>query len=179
MFFAFIFSAGMVGIPAAVVFLVVFAVHKFAKEKPTPGKRPSIGLGLLIGFAAGLIVWLAWLSWGGYYTDAYGQTQGPYRPWQVAACGITMVAATVILGLWTRWTASGPFYTALGATAGFSVAWGMDALPQDETGLSAFGLLLVVMGVGTGLTVVAGLTAAGATIWKNQKGYPRGYDSTH
>lgn len=163
-----IIAAVMIGVPVLVVFLIVFAVHKLAKEVPRSGRRPGIGLGLLLGFVAGLIVWFAWLSWGGYYENAYGQMQGPYRPWQVVACGVTMVAVTVILGLWTRWTASGPFYSALGGTSGFSFAWAMDALPQDETGLSAFGLVMVIIGVGAGLNVVATLTSIGATIWNNR-----------
>ncbi|ALC04712.1 hypothetical protein CDES_01160 [Corynebacterium deserti GIMN1.010] len=157
-------SSIMISIPSSVAFLIIFAVHKRTKEAPqsTTGKRqrPGIGLGMLIGFAAGLIIWLIWLSWGDYYVDSQNQPQGPYRPWQVVSCGATMVAATASLGLWTRWRTSGPFFTALGATAGFSFTWGMDALPHDSTGLSLFGLTLVIIGVGSGLTVTAALTAA-------------------
>lgn len=155
----------MVGMPVLVVFLFAFAVHKFTEEAPRSGRRPGAVLGLLLGFVAGLLVWFAWLSWDLYYTNDLGQTQGPYQPWQVVACGATIVAVTVALGLWTRWTASGPFYVAIGATGGFSLAWGLDALPQDDTGLSGVGLLMVVIGVGAGLNVVAALTSIGATIW--------------
>ncbi|BAU94582.1 hypothetical protein N24_0320 [Corynebacterium suranareeae] len=161
-------AAIMIGVPVLVVFLFVFAVHRLAKEMPRSERRPGAVLGLLLGFAAGVIVWLVWLSWGGYYEDDFGQMQGPYRPWQVVACGVTMVAVTVLLGLWTRWTASGPFYAALGGTSGFSFAWAMDALPQDETGLSAFGLLMVIVGVGMGLNVVAAITSICATMWHNR-----------
>lgn len=162
------FLTVLVGMPVLVVFLFVFAVHKFTEESPRSGRRPGAVLGLLLGFLAGLIVWFAWLSWDLYYTNDLGQIQGPYQPWQVVACGVTMVAVTVILGLWTRWTASGPFYVAIGATGGFSLAWGLDALPQDDTGLSGVGLLMVVTGVGVGLNVVAVLTSIGATIWNNR-----------
>lgn len=122
-------------VPSAFAVCVILLLRALAKEQPSSGRRPGVLLSLMISACAGCAVWWIWLSWGGYYEDIYGQPQGPYRPWQVIACGITMVVLSIVMGLWSRWRYSGPFLVALGASWGFSVAWGIDAFAEDELSL--------------------------------------------
>lgn len=167
--YAFLFTFVVAGVPLGVGFALVALGNRYGSEGARKGRRPGLLLTFLIAIAAGVVVWLSWLTWDSYYLDEQGIQHGPYSPWQVVACGATMVVVTVALGLFSRWPYSGPFAVALGATFGFSMAWGVDALSQDVTGLAGAGLLFLIIGASTGLLVVAAVTAGATAIYNSTK----------
>lgn len=156
---AFVMAFIMATVPLLVPLIFVIIGHRKKKALPRPGHRPGFLLTLLISMTAGLIVWLIWLSWDNYSTDEFGYSHGPYQPWQVVACGTTMVAVTIAIGLYSKWPISGPFLAAIGATWGFSVAWGIDAFSMDDTGQSGVGFIMVLFGVGWSLGLISALVA--------------------
>lgn len=105
---------------------------------------------LLALFAAAM--WFAWLGWDHEYYDVDGVAQGPYRAWQVIGCGLAIAAGTVLAYLRVRGIIA-MLVLASAADIGFAVAWGRDA-SSDETGMWAFGLLVLLVGSGVGLTVL-------------------------
>lgn len=155
-------------VPASLTLLALRRAHRKSAQSAAPGKRPGIPATLLFAVVAGIAIWLIWLSWGDYYTDASGHTQGPYRPWQVIACGLTVVTATAVIGLWTKWPRTGPFAAAIGTLFGFAAAWGTQAFLSDPTGLAGVGMLMLLIGGGIGLGIVAGIVAGARNIT-----YPR------
>src|SRR5205085_2927423 len=87
-----------------------------------------------------------------------GVPQGPYRPWQVTGCGLSVaVAAAASYRVLRMPFAIGPIV--LAADIGFAIPWGVDASSSDETGLWAVGLIMLLVGGGIGLTFVVGMTA--------------------
>ena len=103
-------------------------------------------------------MWFAWLGWDHEYYMVDGVAQGPYRAWQVAGCGLTIVTATVLAYLRVPQTAA-IFVLAGAAAFGFAVPWAMDA-SSDDTGLWVVGLLFLLVGGGAGLAVVLAVTNA-------------------
>lgn len=150
-------SLVMVGVPMAVVIGVLALIHMFTRKNP--GKGLNLPLTFLAASVAGFASWWAWLSWPDYYTNHLGQAQGPYKPWHVIICGLTVVVAVITIGWWSRWRGTGPFMAAYAAVTGFAFAWCYEA-SQDETGLFAFGLLLLLLGTLVGLSIVASIVAA-------------------
>ncbi|GED97821.1 hypothetical protein [Gordonia crocea] len=165
------------GIPALVAAGVVYWLRSV--ERSSPAVAPERGLGTwtaaAVSVLAGVALWFAWLTWGGYYTDASGQTQGPYRPWQVVACALSVGAVTGILGWFTRWRLSGPLVAAIGVVLGFSTVWAVDAGTHDSTGLWGVGYLFLLVGGGIALGLVAVVVVAiRASVAKRRAGlsYP-------
>lgn len=150
-------SVVMVGVPMAVVMGILVLIHMFNRKNP--GKGLNLPLTFLVSLVAGFASWWAWLSWPEYYLNDLGQAQGPYKPWHVIVCGLTVVVAVIAIGWWSRWRGTGPFMAAYGAITGFSFAWCYEA-SQDETGLFAFGFLLLLIGTLVGLSIVASIVAA-------------------
>ncbi len=112
---------------------------------------------VLASFAAAM--WFAWLGWDREYYLVDGVAQGPYRPWQVVGCGLSIAVAAVVAYLVTRgWWAV--FVLAAAGVMGFAVPWTQDAAATDESGLYVVGLVFLVIGGGIGLTVVLAITAA-------------------
>jgi hypothetical protein len=104
-------------------------------------------------------MWLAWLGWDHEYYQVDGVAQGPYRAWQVVGCGLSIAAGSVLayLGIRGVWAI---FVLAAAAVIGFSMPWAMDAASTDSSGLWVVGLLLLLLGGGTGLVVLLAVTAA-------------------
>lgn len=103
--------------------------------------------------------WFAWLGWEtGYRTLPDGSVEGPYSTAQVLACGVTVVMVVVAGCLALRCSRRGSTAVIACATGAFAVAWAREASSQDSAGLWGVGLILVVFGMGAGLTVVAVLT---------------------
>lgn len=113
-----------------------------------PGWAATFVLALLLGAA----IWGAWLGWDRqYYLDpGSGTMQGPYRPVQVVGCGLTFLLVTAVLA--SRWR---PVAVALGTTAGFWIAWTVDAATQDETGLFLVGSMMLMVGLVSGSALAA------------------------
>lgn len=107
-------------------------------------------------------MWFAWLGWDQEYYQVDGVPQGPYRAWQVLGCGMSIAAAAVLAYLWVRsvWAI---FVLAAAADLGFAVPWAVNAASTDDTGLWVVGLLFLLVGGGTGLVVLLGVSAEAAT----------------
>lgn len=112
-------------------------------------------LSALSAFSAAM--WFAWLGWDHQYYLIDGVPQGPYRPWQVVGCALSVAVAAAAAYRFLRMPFAIPPLV-LAADIGFAIPWGVDA-SSDETGLWAVGLVMLVVGGGIGLTFVVGLTA--------------------
>jgi hypothetical protein len=110
-----------------------------------------------VGAAATLATWWLWLGTvKRYEADAVtGATSGPYQPWQVVGCVLTLAVVAVLGGLLTR-----PWIVVVAMTVSFTVAWTVDAAARDDTGLWAVGAILV----GVGTAVGSALCAYGARL---------------
>ncbi|MEH0842110.1 hypothetical protein V6U81_06925 [Micromonospora sp. CPCC 205711] len=108
--------------------------------------------GLLLALAT-VATWWAWLGWDtGYTTDPEtGATSGPYQPWQVAGCVLTLAVVAAVAGWWLR-----PWLVVPVMTLAFTAAWTIRAASTDDSGLWAVGAVLVLVGTGVGVTVVSG-----------------------
>lgn len=125
----------------------------------------------LAAFAAGM--WFAWLGWDHEYYRVEGVAQGPYRPWQVVGCAVSIGIAAVLAYLWTRGTWA-VFLLAAAGVVGFAVPWTRDAAAADDSGLFVVGLLFLLVGGGVVLTTLLAITAtvAGAGRFRTAGGNP-------
>jgi hypothetical protein len=124
----------------------------------TPAQFLVRTLTVLSGLAAfSAAMWFVWLGWDHQYYLVDGVPQGPYRPWQVFCCALSLGVAAAIAYRLLRTPFVIPFVV-LAADIGFAIPWGIDA-SSDETGLWAVGLVMLLIGGGFGLTVIVGLTA--------------------
>lgn len=97
-------------------------------------------------------MWLLWLGWDTQYTvDAQtGNTSGPYEPWQVIGCVLTLVLLAALAG-----TRLSPWLVAPVMTVAFTTAWSWRAASSDDSGLWAVGAVLVLLGMAIGSTLVS------------------------
>lgn len=110
--------------------------------------RVMLTLAALAVVSAG--AWFAFLSWDHEYYEVDGVAQGPYRPWQVIACGAVIVLACTAAFWYLRrvWLLA---VIPVVAVVGFAVPWAAWA-SQDDTGLWVVGLLFLLVGGTMGLT---------------------------
>lgn len=108
-------------------------------------------------FAAAM--WFAWLGWDHEYYEVNGVMQGPYRPWQVIGCGLSVALGALLAQLWVR-SAWGVLVLPPAALLGFAVPWTADAAASDDSGLFIVGLFFLVVGGGFALVTLLGVTAA-------------------
>ncbi|MFF5054735.1 hypothetical protein ACFY1S_16305 [Micromonospora sp. NPDC000663] len=109
-------------------------------------------LGVLFLAAATVGVWLLWLSWDtGYTADAQADaTSGPYAPWQVVGCVLTLVLLAALAG-----TRLSPWLVAPVMTVAFTAAWSWQAASTDDSGLWPVGAGLVLVAMAAGSTLVS------------------------
>ncbi|MEV7327742.1 hypothetical protein [Micromonospora sp. NPDC093244] len=109
-------------------------------------------LGVLFLAAATVGVWLLWLSWDtGYTVDAQTDaTSGPYAPWQVVGCVLTLVLLAALAG-----TRLSPWLVAPVMTVAFTAAWSWRAASTDDSGLWPVGAGLVLVAMAAGSTLVS------------------------
>ncbi|MFY0409197.1 hypothetical protein [Solicola sp. PLA-1-18] len=107
--------------------------------------------------AAGAGAWWAWLGWDHtYYTDpATGYAAGPYRPWQVVGCVLTLLAVAAIAYVRLR-----PLVVGVVVTIAFTVAFASSAMPGDDTGLAGVGVVMVLVGTALAATVLGSVATA-------------------
>ncbi|WP_336670400.1 hypothetical protein [Tsukamurella sp. USMM236] len=110
--------------------------------------RVILTLVALAAVAAG--AWFAFLGWDQEYYEVDGVAQGPYRPWQVIACGAVIVLACTAAFAYLRRVWLLAVIPAV-AVVGFAVPWAAWA-SQDDTGLWVVGLLFLLVGGTMGLT---------------------------
>ena len=109
-------------------------------------------LGAIGTAAATVAAWWAWLGWDTEYeTDPVTlHESGPYEPWQVIGCVLTLAVIAVVSGLLlAQWLA------ALAMTIAFTAAWSVGAVASDESGLGVVGAIGVFVGVAIGSTVLS------------------------
>ncbi|KAA0923271.1 MULTISPECIES: hypothetical protein [unclassified Rhodococcus (in: high G+C Gram-positive bacteria)] len=145
-----------VGVPSTFWALVLWAVFSKRRERTGTGPLGLWATGSL-AVASGFVACAGWLSWS---ADYRGEFRGPGLPaptefpsWQVAACGATVVLLCLLAAHLSRWAKTGGHVAALGTTAGFSTAFCVEA-STDITGQSGVGVILCMMGFGTGLTLL-------------------------
>ena len=114
-------------------------------------------------FAAAM--WAVWLGWDTEYYEVDGVTQGPYREWQVIGCGLTVVAAAVLVQVWLR-GAVGALPLAVAAVGGFAAPWTVQAASTDDSGLFVVGLVMLLVAGGGGLAAL--LAGTGAAVRRRQ-----------
>lgn len=112
---------------------------------------------LAVTAALSVLAWGAWLAWDTEYqldpvTDT---TSGPYQPWQVVGCVLTLLVAAVVAGLAARSAVA-----AVWVTVPFTVCWAVSASLTDESGLFAVGAVLIAAGLYLGSWGVAAVVGA-------------------
>ena len=124
-------------------------------DRPVRPRRVHPGRALVLAVAAALC-WVGWFAWDDTYrTDPVtGTASGPYEAWQVLGAVVTLA---LLSGAGARWAGVVP--TVVGVTAGFTVAWSVQAASTDESGLWFVGAVLVLAGVALGSGLVAVLAA--------------------
>ena len=97
--------------------------------------------------------WWAWLAWdNSYYKDpSTGQYAGPYMPWQVIGCVVSLIVIAAL-----AYTRLRPLVVGATMTLAFTTAYALTVAPSDESGLSGVGVLMVLIGLAFA-TSVAGL----------------------
>jgi len=113
---------------------------------------------LLLAAVAGAL-WWAWMGWDHeYYTDpATGYAAGPYRPWQVVGCVLSLVVAAVAAYRFVDRIAVG-----VAMTLGFTVAFAATVVPPDESGMAGVGVLFLLTGMSFGAAALGTADAAAA-----------------
>lgn len=109
---------------------------------------------VVLALVGGVALWLSWLGWDHQASwDAIaGVEQYPYTTLQVAGCAASIAVVAAVMGAWRQ-----PLVSALGLTAGFVLAWSVDAGRADDTGLWLAGALALATGMAVGTVLCAGL----------------------
>ncbi|MEU5903427.1 hypothetical protein ABZ780_03510 [Micromonospora sp. NPDC047467] len=109
-------------------------------------------LGALFLAVATVGVWLLWLGWDTEYTvdPETNSTSGPYEPWQVIGCVVTLVLLAALAGMRLS-----PWLVAPVMTVAFTAAWSWQAASTDDSGLWAVGAVLMLIGMAAGSTAVS------------------------
>ncbi|AKH84177.1 hypothetical protein AA958_20530 [Streptomyces sp. CNQ-509] len=106
-----------------------------------------LSLVLLAGAAAG--AWAVWLGWD-QEREVSGDTgTGPYAAWQVGGLVLTLLVAVAVVAYVRHFVPA-----VLGSTAGLTFASYYD-WSDDNTGLFAVGVALILMGTFVGSALVA------------------------
>jgi hypothetical protein len=111
---------------------------------------PTVVRILLLG-AATAGAWFGWFGWDHeYQTDPVtGVASGPYETWQGVGAVLTLLAIGILAVLGRI----RPVVGTIVMTVAFTAAWCVTEMPQDDTGLSGVGAIMVFAGMGmaTGL----------------------------
>ncbi|XLE02064.1 hypothetical protein QBL21_03220 [Streptomyces sp. 184] len=102
---------------------------------------------LLTGAAAG--AWAAWLGWDQKRDETGYEDAGPYEAWQVGGLVLTLLVAVVLVAYLRHFVPA-----VLGSTVGLTFASFYD-WSDDNSGLFAVGVALILMGTFVGSALVA------------------------
>ncbi|MEU8329183.1 hypothetical protein [Micromonospora sp. NPDC048839] len=116
----------------------------------TRGTRALLGVLFLATATVGS--WILWLGWDTRYTvdEQTGATSGPYEPWQVIGCVLTLVLLAALAG-----TRLSPWLVAPVMAVAFTAAWSWRAASTDDSGLWVVGGTLVLLGMAAGSIAVS------------------------
>jgi hypothetical protein len=94
---------------------------------------------------------LGWLGWDQTYQrdPVTGVASGPYEPWQVVGCVLSLALVAVVAGL-VRQAAVAMVVMPIA----FTIAWSIPAQASDDTGLWGAGAIMILMGLAVGICVV-------------------------
>lgn len=110
-------------------------------------------LGLALATAA---CWGVWMAWDRQYVDPDGDGSytGPYEPWQVAGCVLSLVVVAVL-----ALRVLPPVAVVITMPLAFTAAWVASAVTTPMIGASLWGLgaMMVLVGVLAGTAVVVAL----------------------
>lgn len=115
-------------------------------------QTPKTLLGALALAGATVATWWIWLGWDTeYQVDPVTQvSSGPYEPYQVVGCVLTIGALAAVAGLLLR-----PWVVVVTMAASFTVAWSVGAASTDDSGLWVVGAVLVAGGMVGGTALCA------------------------
>ncbi len=116
--------------------------------------RPALLTVLAAVLAAGC--WWVWLAWDDTYQvdQATGVTSGPYEAWQVVGCVLSLMVLAV-----SAYLVLDPVLVGVGLTVGFTTAWCLTSLPQDDSRLAVVGAVMVLFAM-SAATSMTGAVAA-------------------
>ncbi len=162
------------GTPVVTAAALLYAYRRREASAPVrwdSGRGPGWGVTMLLSLLAGVAWMVVWYSWGG------GPGHNQYPHWQVACSAVCIAASTAGLGWWARWRLSGPLAAVLGSVAGVCAVFAAVGAREDDTGLWAAGMLLLMWCAGVGLflvaSVISGIHAYG-TQGRSQEGAVHG-----
>lgn len=120
-------------------------------RQPVRRTPAAFALEVVLLALATAAAWWGWLGWDhSYYRDARtGEWAGPYQPWQVAGCVLTLLAIGVI----AYWRLPA-WVVGVTVTLSFTLAFAASSLPEDETGLAMVGVLMVLVGTAVATTLL-------------------------
>lgn len=121
-----------------------------------------LSFALLAGAAAG--AWAAWLGWDQERDETGYADSGPYEAWQVGGLVLTLLAAVALVAYVRHFVPA-----VLGSTLGLTLASFSD-WSDDESGLFAVGVAMIMMGTFVGSALVA--VVVGALGGKDRAGEP-------
>lgn len=124
------------------------------RSRTASALRPVLLTALLTALAAGC--WWSWLAWDDTYQvdPVTGVASGPYEAWQVVGCVLSLLALAVVAYLVLH-----PVLVGVGLTVGFTAAWCLTALPQDDTGLAGVGAVMVLVAMAAATSVTGAVAA--------------------
>lgn len=116
---------------------------------------------LALGTAA---LWAAWLGWDRTYDvdPVTGDQTGPYQPWQVVGCVVSLVVLSALAARWLNLWAI-VITVSLVFTLAFAVS---GATSPEADGLWAVGAVMVFFGAAIGSAIVGGVSKA---LWRGGK----------
>ena len=108
--------------------------------------------------------WVAWMGWDRHYDQdpVTGNLSGPYQPWQVIGCVVSLVLVAVVAGRWL------PMWDlVLVMPSAFTVAWSVSAATAESVGANFWpiGAFLVLLGTGAATVVVGAVVEISWTLW--------------
>lgn len=109
-----------------------------------------LAVGILLVASCFAAYW-GWLGWDhAYQVDPdTGVSSGPYEPWQVAGCVLSLAVVALACGL-----AGQPWAAVVVMPFAFTVAWSIPA-SRDETGLWGVGAIMIFIGMSLGALILA------------------------
>jgi len=108
-----------------------------------------VGVALLAGACFG--AYWGWLGWDQAYQrdPVTGVTSGPYEPWQVVGCVLSLALVAVVAGLVRQ-----AVVAMVVMPIAFTIAWSIPAQASDDTGLFGVGAIMILIGMAVGVGVV-------------------------
>ena len=156
-------SVLLIGIPVALWSILVKLVASLEGSPKFGGRRPEWQVAL-IALPLGFLSCAGWLSWTA--AGKNGRAVGPGLPaphtfpsWQIAACGLTLVAVACGVSLLGRRLFAASLASALGTSAGFALAMNVDVASMKVSSQAGVGVLISILFLTAGLMSATAIAA--------------------